>query len=263
MKNEDISMDALIKSKLRITEEPGPELMRNIMNGRIKEETYMKNKTVKRSFGLIAVVAAVVILTTTAFAAWYFLKPSDIADRFGDTALSAAFESEGAVNINESITSGGYTYTLLAAVSGKELSDHPVYSNGELHNDRTYAVLAIQKADGSPMPSTMDDDYGDPSFYVSPYVKGEKPWQVNIHTMNGGHSEMVLDGVAYRIIECDTVAVFADRGLYLGINTGVFYDAQAFIYDEQTGALAVNPAYEGSCALFTLPIDASLVNPVD
>ncbi|WP_409345354.1 hypothetical protein [Paenibacillus sp. MBLB4367] len=32
-------------------------------------------------------------------------------------------------------------------------------------------------------------------------IKGRKPWQVNIVTMNGGYSEVVLDGIMYRLID--------------------------------------------------------------
>ena len=262
MKNNSIQVDSLLKNALHSTETPSPELVQRVKNRQVKEETVLKNRTMKRSFGFIAAVIATVVLTTTAFAAWYLLKPSDVASKTGDNSLSAAFEGANAVSINESVASGDYMYTLLGIVSGKDISDHPIYKGGNLLNDRTYAVLAIQKADGGPMPATSDDTYADTSFYVSPYIKGEQPWQVNIHTMNGAHSEVVVDGVMYRIIECDTVTMFADRDLYLGVNTGSFYDAQAFEYDELTGALKANTDYEGSSALFTLPIDATLADPV-
>ncbi len=111
------------------------------------------------------------------------------------------------------------------------------------------------------MPSMQDDEYGNMPFYVSPYIKGLKPWQVNAHTMNGGHSEMVIDGVMYRIIDCDEITMFADRGIYLGINTGSFYNSDAFIFNEETGELKSNPDYDGTSAVFDLPIDKSLANP--
>ena len=254
MKN--INVDMLLKSAMSSTETPAPELVQKVKYRQIKEEPVLKKTTIRRSFSTVAAaVMAFVLITTTAFAAWYFLKPSEVADKFEDTALSAAFESESAVNINESITSGDYTFTLLAIVSGKDITDHPTFSNGEIRNDRTYAVTAIQKADGSPMPTTQDDEYGNPPFYVSPYVKGLKPWEVNAHTMNGGYSEMVVDGVMYRIIDCDEITMFADRGVYLGINTGSLYNSQAFIFDELTGELKANPNYNGASAVFNLPID--------
>jgi hypothetical protein len=146
-------------------------------------------------------------------------------------------------------------------VSGKDISDHPVYSNGEIKRDRTYTLLAIQKADGSPMPGTQDEGYGDPDFYASPYIKGLKPWQVNAHTMNGGYSSTVVDGIMYRILDYDEVTIFADKGVYLGVNIGSFYDSQAFLFDEKTGELKANADYDSASVVFELPLDKALANP--
>lgn len=263
MNKNNINIDMLLKSAMSSMETPDPELVRKIKYKQIKEESILKKTTIKRSFSMVAtVVMAFVLITTTAFAALHFLKSSEVADKFEDNALSAAFDSETAVNINESITSGNYTFTLLAVVSGKDITNHPIYYNGDIRSDRTYAVVAIRKADGSPMPATQDDSYGNPPFYVSPYVKGLKPWEVNANTMKGGHSEMVVDGVMYRILACDTITMFAGQGVYLGINTGSFYDSEAFIFDEVTGELKAKPDYDGSSVVFDLPIDKSLADTV-
>lgn len=260
MKNKNYNMDALLQKSLSSSETPDPELVQKIKY-EVKEKT-MKKSIIRRFFGTTAAaVLASVFITTTAFAAWYFLKPSEVADKFENRALSAAFNSDTAININASVTSGDYIFTLLAIVSGKDITDQPIYINGDIRSDRTYSIVAIQKSDGSPMPSVQDDEYGNMPFYVSPYIKGLKPWQVNAHTMNGGHSEMVVDGVMYRIIDCDEITMFADRGIYLGINTGSFYNSDAFIFNEETGELKSNPDYDGTSAVFDLPIDKALANP--
>ncbi len=256
MKDKNCNMDALLQKSLSSSETPDPELVQKIKY-EFKEKT-MKKSIIRRFFGTTAAaVLASVFITSTAFAAWYFLKPSEVADKFENRALSAAFNSDTAININASVTSGDYIFTLLAIVSGKDITSQPIY----ILSDRTYSIVAIQKSDGSPMPSMQDDEYGNMPFYVSPYIKGLKPWQVNAHTMNGGHSEMVIDGVMYRIIDCDEITMFADRGIYLGINTGSFYNSDAFIFNEETGELKSNPDYDGTSAVFDLPIDKSLANP--
>jgi hypothetical protein len=66
----------------------------------------------------------------------------------------------------------------------------------------------------------------------------------------------------YRILACDEVSMFADRGVYLGVNIGSFYDSMAFIYNEQTGELKANPDNDGSSVVFDLPLDKSLADPV-
>ncbi|GIO42747.1 hypothetical protein J41TS4_25050 [Paenibacillus apis] len=79
---------------------------------------------------------------------------------------------------------------------------------------------------------------------------------VNIATMNGGYSDTVMDGVMYRMIECDQVEVFADRGVYLAISSGTsFYSNEAFRFDENTGEVHVREDYSKASLLFDLPLD--------
>ena len=257
------NVDVLLKRALKSTETPKRELIQKVKYEYLKEDNISMNKTVKRSFGaMVAVVMVVVILGTTAFAAWYFLKPSEVADKFENTALSAAFESETAININETIISGNYRFTLLAAVAGKDLTSMPYYNNDEIKSDRMYAVVAVQKADGTPMPSIQDSAYDDVSFFSSPLIKGIKPTMTNVPGMNGGGcSTLAIDGVLYRIVECDNVAMFADKGLYFAINTGLFFSIDAFIYNEQTGEITANKDYDGASVIFDLPIDKKYADP--
>jgi len=219
-----------------------------------KELTVMKNTTFKRSFSAVAAAClVVVILATTAFAAWHFLRPSEVVDMTGDAALSAAFESESAININRSITTDKYIFTLLAVVSGEDITDHPIYnSTGEILRDRTYAVLAIQSADGSPMPLPMDDEFI--SFTVSPFIRGESPMIVNAFTMDAGSISIVDNGVMYMIADFTNVTMIADGSVYIGINTGVMMGdiLDAFNFCEQTGEIVANPDFAGSSALFHL-----------
>jgi len=227
-----------------------------------KENPAMK-KSIFRRFGTIAAAAlAIMAVTTTVLAAWHFLSPSEVANRAGNIALSAAFEGENAININQSITSGNHTFTLLAIVSGKDITDHPIYnSTGEILSDRTYTVLAIQSVDGSPMPLPMDVEYQ--PFAVSPFIRGENPRFINAFTMDAGSISMVIDGVMYMITDFTNVTMFAEHGVYLGINAGLMIGdiLDAFNFNEQTGAIAANPNFDASNALFHLPFDTSLADP--
>jgi len=215
----------------------------------------------KRSFSTaVAIVVVVMLFATTAFAAWYFLKPSEVAKVLDDNTLSAAFDSGTAVNINQSVASGEYIFTLLAVVTGKDITDMPYY-NESVNDERTYAVVAIRNTAGSPMPDTSDDEYGKVSFLATPLIRGLAPWQYNAVTMNGGYSETVIDGVMYRIAECDGVAMFADRGLYFAVCSSTFINNGTFLYNNQTGEISVNPDYDGASAVFDLPIDPTLADP--
>lgn len=263
MKKNKIDVDMLLKRSLKSSETPDSALLEKVKYENFEEEPIMKQTTRRRSLATAAAaVITILAFSTTAFAAWYFLKPSQVADNLSDKSLSAAFESNSAININESVTSGGYVFTLLAIVSGKDITDNPIYNeSGEILNDRTYTVVAVQKADGSPMLGGKDEASEIPSLYMSPYIKGLKPWQVNAHTLDGGFTETVVDGILYRIINCNEVTMFADRGIYLGINTGSFYNSEAFLFDSQTGVLTANKNFDGVSVVFDLPINKSLADP--
>ncbi|HBD63073.1 MAG TPA: hypothetical protein DC038_01425, partial [Clostridiales bacterium] len=88
MKNKNCNMDVLLQKSLSSSETPDPELVQKIKY-EFKEKT-MKKSIIRRFFGTTAAaVLASVFITTTAFAAWYFLKPSEVADKFENRALSA------------------------------------------------------------------------------------------------------------------------------------------------------------------------------
>lgn len=61
----------------------------------------------------------------------------------------------------------------------------------------------------------------------------------------------------YRMMEMDNIEIFADKGIYVGVSSGTFYDAQAYRFDEGSGEISPNTGYQGVNALFTLPVDKS------
>ena len=73
--------------------------------------------------------------------------------------------------------------------------------------------------------------------------------------------EKIIDGVLYRITECDNIEIFADRKLYLAISDTTFFNENAFLYDETTGLLSENTVYEGTNVLFPIQLDASKADP--
>lgn len=241
-----------------------PEVMPDEkLNDKIKElsrRDYVMKRTSKKKAVFVPLIAILALLMSMgAFAAWNLLNPEKVAEEIENDALAKAFESDDAIQINETKVDGGYKITLLGLVSGKGISD---FSEEEL-KARTYAVLAIENEDGSPMPDTSDDEYGKVSFFTSPLVKGIKPWQFNIYFMEGGHTEFVKeDGILYRVIECDSIEMFADRGLELCvIGNSSTYNRDAFVYNEQTGEIAPNEEYEGTNVVFNLPIDEKKADP--
>ena len=212
----------------------------------------------RRWVRLCAAAAAVLLLSTTAMAAtWMFLHPAQVTEQVGDHTLTAAFEGEDVISINQSATSGGYTFTLLAMVSGEGLSDY-FRTGANVQPERTYAVLAIQHADGAPM---TWDDYDIANFLVTPLLQGEKPWQFNVATLGGNASVILEDGVVYCLVEFNDIMAFADREVYLGVCSGIVPSPDTFLMDEATGKISANPDDPNFNVVFTLPIDPSYADP--
>jgi hypothetical protein len=98
-----------------------PKICPPAKNRGIKENDIMK--PVHRKKMSVALIAAAITLaiSITAFAAWRLLSPKQVAEHLENKALAHAFESKDAIEINESVVSGGYNFTLLGIVSGEGL----------------------------------------------------------------------------------------------------------------------------------------------
>lgn len=254
-------MDELLRNALSCKEEPDYWLNQKIIRKiQEKEREDMSKGSRKIKVPAAALLAAAVLFvgSVTGYAAWKYLTPGQVAETVEDKGLAAAFQSEDAVAVNEVQEYGNYRITLLGIVSGKNLSQYTMEDGaGNILDDRTYVVTAIENVDGTPRPDTSEDSYGEDAFFVSPLIQGLNPAVYNSVTMDGGYSEIVENGIQYRIAECDNVEKFADRQVYLCVNDGPFYNNDAYSYDEQSGNISRNEGYQGVNALFTLPLDKS------
>lgn len=257
------NIDELLTKALSPDENMSEELKAGIIH-RISEgkgqkmNQVMKFREKRRHFPAVAAIAAAVLMlsSATAFAAWNYLSAKDVAEKSGDGRLASTFVDENLWKSGEVQSYGGYDISLIGLVSGKEISDYLVTSNGEVIDDGTYAVTAIKRSDGTPMPDTSSDDYGKETFLISPYIEGYDPAFYNIFTFGGGGSSaFVENGIEYRIMHTRNVEAFADHTIYLGVTDGTFYNGEAFDYDVRTGKITRNESYTGVNALFTLPID--------
>lgn len=256
----------LLQTALTPTDEPDAKLNDRILRI-VKEREKMtgKTKSYRRRIpaAVIAAACILVLCSGTALAVYKYLSPTEVAKEVENDSLHKAFLSEDAILVNESQESGGYRVTLLGSVAGRNISDFIVENDqGKVEDNKIYTVVAIEQADGAPMPDTSSDEYGKQSFYASHYVRGLDPGQYSLMSMGGGYTEFVKDGVQYRLLEMDNIEMFADKGIYVGVSSGVFYDADAYKYDESTGEMSRNAGYAGVNALFTLPVDTAKADPV-
>lgn len=263
------NMEQLLETALTPMELPKQRLNDQIL-WKAKERQDMNNNQVRngsynkrRIPAAVLVTACILVLcSSTALAVYKYLTPAEVATETDNNALREAFLGGGAILVNETQESGGYRVTLLGSVAGRSISDFMEMDNhGEVLDDRIYTVVAIERADGTPMPDTSSDDYGKESFYVSHYIRGLDPNFYSLMRMGGGYTAFVKNGVQYRILDMDNIEMFADKGIYVGVSTGTFYDADAYVYNAETGEMTRNEGYGGVNALFRLPVDENKADP--
>lgn len=227
-------------------------------SGHISLEVNMRHNRKFHPTYKIAVASACAVLLlggSSAYAAYHFLSPSQIASEVADNgALSRAFAGEDAISINETQQSNGYDITLLGLVSGENLElCIPQETKENISKSHTYAAIAIANSDGT--------DMEDRNFFVAPLIQGVSVADANAAAMDEMLTWFCKDGVLYELIECDNLEIFADRGVQLGIIDNFGSEAAAFQMDEESGAYSKVQDYAGTIALFSLPLDTAKADP--
>lgn len=255
-------IDRILKQALAPEGGPKAQLNQSILK-QAEEMTYMKRGKKKYHAIALAACLSLTFCSITGFAAYKYFTPSQIAEEMDNDMLAKAFAGEYAVLVNETQEYGDYKITFLGITSGNDINDYMMEGDtgNQLDGQTMYIATAIERRDGTPMPETMDEDYGKEPFFASLYIAGLNPNEYNSITMHGGYSEFVRDGIMYRMLETDNVEMFADKGIYFGVNSGTFYDFQAYTFNEATGEITRNENFDGINALFTVPIDKSKGDP--
>lgn len=250
-------LDVLLKGCLHTEEMPDDRLHQRIMQ-EWKEDTDMKKK---RSYKAAAagIVCIGALSAVTVHAAMRFLTPDEAAEEMGYEEVADLFRGEGAIAVNETQNGKEYAFTLLGMTEGENLLSLDEEGNA-IEKDHFYAVMGISALDGSPLTKEEFWDSGE-GYFISPLIQGLEPWRYNIAAMDGGYAEIETDGVVYRMIDCDSIACFADREIYLCVLDKTLYEKDAYDYDEQSSVIAPNPEYEGTNLLFRLPIPEEKADP--
>lgn len=213
-----------------------------------KEQNMISMNRMKKTALLVA--AAVALLAVSVSAAMLWLTPAQVADRVEEPLLAEAFQSEDAIVLDESVTAGDYQITLAGMVSGEDLSV-PTDYNGEIVNDRTYAVFRVARADGEPL-----TDY--PNLSYSPLVDGYHVRCVNAWTLGTTTQQFIEDGVIYCLFDCRNLEMFADHPVRFAIYEGGVPNTDLFSMAED-GTISLRENVVG--AMFTLPLDESKADP--
>lgn len=250
----DDKLDSKIKDALNETITPSPDLNRQIL-AKAKENARMKNMRTKKIVAA-ACIGLAAVSSVSVYAAYRYLSPSQVAEEVANNgALAKAFESEGAIVVNETQTTNGYDVTLLGLVSGENLEIYvPEDTAKSLSKSHTYAAVAIAKSDGTEM------EYRD--FCISPLINGVDFSVANNATLDTTLTFFKQDGIMYNLIECDSLEMFANRGVQLGVVDSFGSETRAFAMDEKTGVYTKQEDYEKTNALFTIPLDKEKADDV-
>lgn len=250
-------LDSILKENLKAEYEPRKELNQKILQ-RAKEENMKK----KLRPVAAAVLGVCLLGSVTTYAAIKYLTPSEVASEiYEDKYLAEAFEGEDAIFINEQMSGDGYVFTLLGITSGYGLNTYFDENGQEFYEDESYAVIAIEKEDGTAMPAVSDEDYDIGEFLVSPLLGDQNPWEVNIYTLSGGAAETVKDGIAYRIVSCKELNMFADRGVYIAICHDLEDLTKGYEVKKENCSISRKQDFTGLNVLFELPLDKEKANP--
>ena len=272
---ENRDMDNILRQSLVPGFEPDPSLNQQILRqaqGRLGAEDLAAGAGAvggggwNHKIGWALKVAVFLLMLTgvcgTVYAAWRLYTAEETARQMHDSKLAGAFREEAGwedagqqADQGETQVYGGYQVTLLGVVSGRDISDYPMGSGEDIQTDRTYAVVAIQRADGSPVSAEED------SFFVSPLIQGYDPIFYNAATMRGAATRFEEEGVLYWLVSCSNVEYFADHRIYLCVTDTDFYSKRLYTYDETDGSISRRDDYDGLNALFELELDASKADP--
>ncbi|MDO5409953.1 MAG: hypothetical protein Q4F21_05800 [Lachnospiraceae bacterium] len=214
------------------------------------------------SAAIAAIFCVILAGSISVAAAVHFLSPKDVATKQGDTQLASAFENQAQLLQEERLTEyesqecGNYQVTFLGMISGKNISSFAAFENEKIIEDSTYAVTAVKRKDGTPIPDKASEwEHG---FYQSFLIGGLNPAQSR---MGDNSSGCVKDGTAYFILQSENIEMFADRNVYLAVYEDAGKISEAYQFNENAGTIERNDSYNDLNALFQVPLDASKADP--
>lgn len=201
----------------------------------------------------VTAAAAVALLIVSVSAALVWLTPAQVAERFGNTLLSEAFEGPDAIEINETVETGDFAVTLMGLVSGADLDKY----SSDVDSARTYAVLSLRRLDGEPLETQT---FELTRYTMTPLAAGCSPAAVNNWTLGAGASGFAENGIYYYLLDTESIEMFADRTVYMAFYEGFVPNNTIFTVNDD-GTIAFCDDYTGPHALFELPLDPAKADP--
>lgn len=197
----------------------------------------------------IAIIAAAVILALaiSVSAAVILLTPAQLARELDKPELAEAFET--AEMSAQTAEVNGYQITFAGLASGEHLTEENILVNGESVENRTYAVFAIQREDGEPLPNPTalsELDVG-----ITPLVYGYLPWTVNIYSLGGAYTSITRDGVAYFLFSMDSLEQYPAEDVIFAAYEGFDPPSAEKFTMAEDGTISLNDGIDG--VIFKMP----------
>jgi len=193
---------------------------------------------------LAAVIAAIALLSLTAFAISSLLTAREVSQYLGEKEIAAMFE--GSDFEPQSASNGTYTVTLLGITTGTKLNATEGF---ECNETKSYAVVAISSTDGSPLESTDTMP-----VMLTPVVEGYRP--DIIFSLTSGASGYARDGILYYLFDYENLEIFSFRKVSIMAFEG-FFPTPDIITTDENGKIVYAEGYRGFKGIFDLPTDES------
>ncbi|MCI8567270.1 MAG: hypothetical protein HFI39_13330 [Lachnospiraceae bacterium] len=172
--------------------------------------------------------------------------------------MGQAFEDEDALPLRQTQTSGEFDITLLGIAFGSSLQTY--LPQVTVAADSAYAVVALSRNDGAPMPplSPETDGIEVPDLFMT-FLAPNFAVEDNPLNQTTGAVRLLQDGVYYQLVSCKGLSLYGQEGFYLSVNEGNFCRAEAFSFDEASGRLSLDETYQKIHALFEISLSRELL----
>lgn len=262
MKDE---LEDIMRRALTPTEEPSFWLNKKIIS-QVKEQKKVKKSFIRRAPVMVVLIIIIMAsLSFTVYAAWRHLSAIELANKSGNNELYKELQSPSAILCNETQSYGKYNVTLLGIFSKDDLQKVKEFDSLCYTKGHTYCIVAVERTDGTSMSEVMKAECKEDGLWLPVNVqlmikiKGindENLQRCIAGNVRRGMQIQEIDGVLYYIYSCENLEIFAKHGVYLAVADRE-YVGSVYKYSKKTGEITRDPAYEGTNALFELPLDKS------
>lgn len=209
------------------------------------------NVVLKKSFyakTIVAVIAIIALLSTTAFAVSYYISVKEVSEQAVENTAAKMFNEDNFDIIT--VTGDSYKVGFHGIVSYRELES---FEGGELEENCSYAVFFISKTDGTSLKLIN----GMPLSFA-PVIDDYNP--LNVWSVILSASGLEKDSILYYLFKYENLEIFADKNVSVAVFEGNFPTNDILTLDKN-GKTVYAEGYNGFKAMFSIPMDKSKTNP--